>query len=195
MKTRVPGSRVEVRKPAAEAVRRTVQRAEAMVPKSKPEDARLKELLRACVSRRRGSCQESAEAVYRALIPLTDGNGQNLAAQLITWAENAGTRDAEVHNHTAIAATWEGVTYVVDATPGQFGGPDFFIGSVAAWRAGVLGLASSSDRRVSGARFDDSREPFSAAQMQQIHRAHERLYPAAAIHPLHAATGSAAGNT
>jgi hypothetical protein len=186
MKTRIPGGqRARAQIPAAHVdARQTRQRVEA-APKTKPPDATLRQILAPGVSGAKGSCQACAEQVYGLLASHVDqGNraNQNLGAQLITWAENAGARDAGARNHTAITATWEGIKYVVDTSLGQLGGPDLFVGPVASWRAYVPYLVNAPDCRVSAVRFDEQETPFTASTMQQIRLHHESQYPPASPH-------------
>jgi len=156
---------------------------EGAQPRSKPADGVLKDMLRAHLSDKPGSCQTGAERVYQCLATLVDGAaGQNVGAQLLTWAENAGARDGHSRQHTAATATWEGVTYVIDTTAAQFGGPDLFIGSVAGWRQTVLNLVQDKDHRVSDPQLDQQAAPFSESAMRQIRAQHEKKHPRHGAH-------------
>jgi hypothetical protein len=192
MKTRIPsGQRARAQIPTAQVgARQTRQRVEA-APKTKPPDATLRQILAPCISKAKGSCQACAEQVYGLLASHVDQDNkanENLSAQLITWAENAGARDAGARNHTALTATWEGIKYVVDTSLGQFGGPDLFVGSVAYWRVYVPYLVNAPDCRVSALRFDEQKTPFTISAMQQIRLLHERQYPPASRHAVQGAS-------
>ncbi len=152
-------------------------------PKQKPADGVLKDMLRSYLDDKPGSCQTCAADVHQCLATLVDGEGsQNLGAQLLTWAENAGARDGHSRQHTAATATWDGVTYVVDTTAAQFGGPDLYIGSVAGWRQTVLNLVQDKDHRVSDSQLDQQAAPFTDAAMRQIRAQHEKKHPRHGAH-------------
>lgn len=107
--------------------------------KSKPTDDALKELVKDLVSAAEGSCSGETRAVFARLKAHADPG--DVQAVLLHWAENAGTAQFSMGDHTAAVVTWAEGTYVVDTTISQFeGGPEIFIGSVDAWIDLVTGL-------------------------------------------------------
>jgi hypothetical protein len=104
--------------------------------KDKPGEDALARALAGCVSSTMGACCSQAAAAYKVLLGFVDSRAE-LGAVLLTWSESLGSV-LDIGNHTACTATWNQGTFVVDTTAGQFGGPEVFIGSVAAWQEMIL---------------------------------------------------------
>ncbi|MES2937670.1 MAG: hypothetical protein V4864_08300 [Pseudomonadota bacterium] len=131
--------------------------------KSRPTSDELKHLLAGLVSGQKGSCCDKATGVYTLLRKTVDGS-DDLRGVLLTWAEDAGTGDFQMGNHTATVATWAEGTFVVDTTASQFdGGPAIFVGSLADWISLITGLQGS--RAVSHVSHSLSNLPLSNSRM------------------------------
>lgn len=166
------------REPAAQTMQRarTVSRRAAISTqdmqaagkpnRKKPPDAVLQRFLAACITTKKGNYRETTTAVLHALSNLVGDTGKT-GTELITWITDEGTARMDTANHTAATATWEDGTYVIDTTCGQFGGQDFFVGSVAEWRQYILGLAATA-HRITRATFRSSPQTFGTGEMRQI---------------------------
>ncbi len=132
---RVPQAQRTVAPAAVAAGEQPIQRVRA-----KPTDEALKAAVAKFVSSDEGACCSMSAKVYNLLVASYVDSAAEAGAELITWAENEGTDEFDIGNHTAASATWSTGTYVVDTTSGQFGGQDVYIGTVSDWRAYILGL-------------------------------------------------------
>ncbi len=130
--------------------------------RAKPTDEVLKAAVAGFVSKEMGSCCSMSAKVYNFLVANHVDNASEAGAELMTWVENEGTEDYDIGNHTAATATWSTGTFVVDTTCGQFGGQDVFIGSVADWRAHILGLQKGA---LSRQKFESRDRPYTDGDM------------------------------
>lgn len=128
---RLAAQRRQMEQLTGAAAHRVVQRV-----KDKPGEDVLACALAGCVSSTMGACCSQAAAAYKVLLGFVDSSAE-LGAVLLTWSESSGS-ELDIGNHTACTATWNQGTFVVDTAAGQFGGPEVFVGSVAAWQEMIL---------------------------------------------------------
>ncbi len=133
--------------------------------RAKPSDEVLKAAVAGFVARGMGTCCSMSAKVYNLLVAKHVDNAGEAGAELITWAENEGTEEYDIGNHTAATATWASGTFVIDTTCGQFGGEDVYIGSVSDWRAYILGL--QKDRKISREKYESQGKPYTDGDMQE----------------------------
>ncbi len=132
--------------------------------RARPLDEVIRKTVADFISAKKGTCCAMTAEVYRALANHVD-DIKETGAELITWAENVGTVDMDIGNHTAATATWSEGTFVVDTTAGQFGGKDIYIDTIANWRSYILGLQQET---VSNVRYDALSAPISDSSMSSI---------------------------
>ncbi len=149
-----------VQREADAGSRRPIQRVRA-----KPSDEVLKAAVAGFVARDMGTCCSMSAKVYNLLVAKHVDNAGEAGAELITWAENEGTEEYDIGNHTAATATWSSGTFVIDTTCGQFGGEDVYIGSVSDWRAYILGL--QKDKKISREQYESQGKPYTDGDMQE----------------------------
>ena len=131
--------------------------------RARPLDDVIRKTVANFISAEKGTCCAKTSDVYCALANLDDI--EKRGAELISWAENVGTKKPNIGNHTAATATWSEGTFVVDTTAGQFGGHDVYIGTVANWRSYILNLQRGS---VSKVRYYTRSLPFGDSSMFSI---------------------------
>jgi len=129
--------------------------------RAKPTDEILKAAVAKCVSRDMGSCCSMSAKVHKLLAGHVDSVSET-GAELMTWAENEGTEEFDIGNHTAATATWSEGTFVVDTTCGQFGGEDVYIGTVSNWRSYILGLQKA---KISHETYESRSTPYDDMDM------------------------------
>jgi len=129
--------------------------------RAKPSDEVLKAAVAKCVSRSMGSCCSMSAKVHKLLAGHVDSVSET-GAELMTWAENEGTEEFDIGNHTAATATWSEGTFVVDTTCGQFGGEDVYIGTVSNWHAYILGLQKA---KISHETYESRSTPYDDMDM------------------------------